>query len=76
MHGAFTFDDGAVRVFFRFFQMTLHHRYAFDASAILSREKFKDFARLTFVGAGDDNDFLAPFDVKFLHFKEPPVRAR
>jgi hypothetical protein len=48
-----------------------------NPGATLGGENFEDLTRLAFVGAGDDDDLVAAFDVKFLgHFREPPERAR
>ena len=45
--------------------------------AVLGGADLEDLARLALVGAGDDNDLVVAFDVKFLgHVREPPERAR
>jgi hypothetical protein len=52
------------------FFSALDHRDAFDAGALLGGEDLEHFAGLALVGAGDDDDLVVAFDVKFLAMLE------
>ncbi len=64
---ALALDDRALRVLLRLLQVALHHRQALDAGAALGGQDLQDLALLALLGAGDDDDGVAAFDVKFLH---------
>src|SRR6185312_14176513 len=77
VHGTLALSDAALRVFLRLLEVAFDHRDALDPRALLGREDLEDLAGLTLVGTGDDDDGVAPFDVKFRgHVREPPERAR
>src|ERR1017187_1075374 len=67
VYGALALDDGALRVLLVLLHVALHHGDALDAGAALRREDLEDLALLSPVGAGDDDDGVAPFDVESLH---------
>jgi hypothetical protein len=48
-------------------RMALDERDAFNDGALLACDHFNDLAALAFLGAGDDDHFVAFPDVKSLH---------
>ncbi len=77
VHRTLAFDDGAVRIFLRLLQVALNEGDTLDTRALLGSKKLKHLAGFTLVGAGDNDDFFAAFNVKFKsHVREPPERAK
>jgi hypothetical protein len=77
VHGAFPFDDRAVRILLRLLQVALDEGDALDAGALFGAKEFENLPGFSFMSAGDYDDFFAAFDVVFSgHFREPPERAK
>ena len=76
MNRAFTLYDFALGAFFGFAHVALDHHQAFHHGAILLGQELQNLAALAFFLAGENNDFLASFNVCLSHFKVPPEQVK
>jgi hypothetical protein len=67
---ALALDDRALGVLLGLLEVALDHREALDAGAVLAGQDLEDLALLALVGAGDDDDRVAAFDVEIFAWSE------
>src|SRR5436189_3840324 len=67
MHGPFPLDDGTLRVVLILPGMALDQFDPFDDRALLVALDLDDLAALAFFCPGDDDHFVALFNVRFRH---------
>lgn len=67
MNGSLALRDSAIRMLLRLLEMSLDHCNALDTSALLSGNELENLAALALVGTGDDDDFVAAFEMGFRH---------